>query len=680
MTFLNPLYLFGLVLATIPPLIHLLSQRRLQKIPFSSLTFLKSVEKTRARWWRVRQLLLLIIRTLAICLFALSLARPVLRGISLPGLGLSSPASVAIILDNSFSMERGGLFQTAKAKTLKLIDGLSRGDIIHLIYSSDHPYLPLDEPTHDLTLLRKAVAGAKLSSSPTDHLPTLKASESWLRRERTLNRVIWLLTDLQKLGFESVTSEALELAPGIDLNILRVGEADDSNLSVEEIELLDELLIPQENVKLRVGLKNHGDSQEKSLVGLFVDGVRKAQVEAKLAPGEVLSLPFSYRIESLGDQNGVVELADPSLTPDNQRFFSLYVPKRIRVLLVDGSNSGKESYYLERALSPGEDMVTFFQPEPIPWDELPHKELSRYGVVALLNGRDLSQEVVQRLRRFVEEGGGLFIALGDRVEPQSYRQFLSDLFGLSLRDIPPGRVEPSKFLTISEADYSSPILSPFRDPEKGDLSLPKYYRVYPVRGGKVLARLSDGSPLLVEGGDGLGRAILSTVPLSRRWSDLPLKAIFLPLVHRVFSYLSKERGGELSTLVGEELSLELKGHPRSLKLLKPEGEAVPMRPQVGVGSISLELRGLDSPGIYRVLADEEVVASFSVNLDPRESDLSRITQDELKELLPEARLIGPEDPLELITRRSFGSELRGPFLLLALLLLIGEMVIATRRV
>lgn len=690
MVFLNPLYLFAMLLASIPALIHLFSRRRLEKIPFSSLDFLKAVEKTRVRWWRLREILLLILRTLAIVLLVLALARPVLKGISLPGLGIPPPTSLALIIDNSFSMgsrleeTEGTAFQTAKRKALELVDRLRTGDEVHLILSSDHPSSPLGEPTRDPVQLRREIERAELSFRPTDHLSSLLASRSYLEESKSLQRSVYLFTDLQRLGFESLFAESLPLDPRIGLYVVEAGRGPQPNVAVESVEVLEKLLIPQEVVELRVDVRNYGRDAERIPVSLWVDGVKKGQLEARLGPGGRVSLPFSYQIESLGDQTGCVEIEDPFLEPDNIRFFSFHIPERVDVLLVDGGDvshpQSSESFYLERALRPERELLTPFRPEIVSWNELLRTNLRRYGVVALLNGRSFSREIGERLAKFVEQGGGLLVALGDRVEPSSYQDLLLRLTDMSLGELPRGKLDPAKFMTISQADYSSPILSPFKDPAKGDISLPRFHRVYPLKGGRrILARFSDLSPFLVEGGIGSGRAIVAAAPFNRAWSDLPIRAIYLPLVHRIFSYLAKEVGREWTALVGEEFSLQLKGNPRSLKLVKPDGGQVSLEPSVGMGSVSVNLTGLDSPGLCRVLGDGDEIESFSVNIDPRESDLSRIDEEELTKLIPQAKVVRETGSLSRVSTRAMGSELRAPFLALAFLLLTVEMAVGLRR-
>ena len=87
MNFLNPLFLFGLGAAAIPVLIHLLTRRKPREVRFPSLDFLAEVNQSEIRRLRLKQWLLLLLRTLAVALLALALARPSLQGGARGGIG-----------------------------------------------------------------------------------------------------------------------------------------------------------------------------------------------------------------------------------------------------------------------------------------------------------------------------------------------------------------------------------------------------------------------------------------------------------------------------------------------------------------------------------------------------------------------------------------------------------------
>src|SRR5690349_13989563 len=131
MTFLNPLFLFGLAAAAIPVVIHLLTRKRPRRVPFASVEFLREVNVAQLRRFRLRELLLLALRVLALALFALSLARPAVRG-ALGGRGGNAASSVVLLVDRSASMgateARTTLSARAQARARAVLDALEAGD------------------------------------------------------------------------------------------------------------------------------------------------------------------------------------------------------------------------------------------------------------------------------------------------------------------------------------------------------------------------------------------------------------------------------------------------------------------------------------------------------------------------------------------------------------------------
>ncbi len=100
MNFLNPIVLFGLGAVLLPLLIHLLSKRRAKEVAFPSIKLLALMQTDRIRMLKIKQLLILILRTLVILLLILAFARPAIRSVFKADARISS----VIIIDGSASM------------------------------------------------------------------------------------------------------------------------------------------------------------------------------------------------------------------------------------------------------------------------------------------------------------------------------------------------------------------------------------------------------------------------------------------------------------------------------------------------------------------------------------------------------------------------------------------------
>ena len=141
MVFLNPSILLGLLAAAIPILIHILNFRKLQKVDFSTLSFLKELQKSKIKKIKLKQWLLLLLRTLIIIFIILAFARPTLENASIAGGASTAKSSSLFILDNSFSMsyvgDDGSNFNKSKKIVKNIISKMHEGDDIIILKSTD---------------------------------------------------------------------------------------------------------------------------------------------------------------------------------------------------------------------------------------------------------------------------------------------------------------------------------------------------------------------------------------------------------------------------------------------------------------------------------------------------------------------------------------------------------------
>src|SRR6267142_6137707 len=121
MWFLSPLFWLGIAAVAAPILVHLVRRTRARKIEFPALIFLKQVPQRTIRRRTLRNLLLLILRCLAILLIVLAFTRPFFTGSSRAKESDSAGATV-ILVDSSLSMRREQLFAAATQRAESIID------------------------------------------------------------------------------------------------------------------------------------------------------------------------------------------------------------------------------------------------------------------------------------------------------------------------------------------------------------------------------------------------------------------------------------------------------------------------------------------------------------------------------------------------------------------------------
>ena len=150
MTFLNPAILFGLVAASIPVIIHFLNLKKLKKIEFSTLNFLKELQKNKIRKIKFKQWLLLALRVMIIIFIVAAFARPTLEGVSIGGTTSAAKTTAVFILDDTFSMsvvdQDGSYFNQAKQTIKNLLSNFEEGDECGLILISGNKDAEMEVP------------------------------------------------------------------------------------------------------------------------------------------------------------------------------------------------------------------------------------------------------------------------------------------------------------------------------------------------------------------------------------------------------------------------------------------------------------------------------------------------------------------------------------------------------
>ena len=331
----------------------------------------------------------------------------------------------------------------------------------------------------------------------------------------------------------------------------------------------------------------------------------------------------------------------------------------MRVLVVDGdprtSRRDDEVFYLETALRPGDRDDAQLDVTTVSPDELGNKRLADFDVVFLCNVKSPDGAA---LRDYVRHGGGLFISLGDNVDPDAYDDALGDLLPQPLQTI------RSVAATISDRDdgerraggeeqrlgrfdRNHPVMAPLGESHAADsldaARFARYALFKPTAEAArtVLLRFADGAPALLEARIGEGRVMVFASSIDRDWNDLPIQPVFLPLMQKVSRYLGRApmRDPEPPLTVGQHHDVPLRAADRRVEVTSPSGRQHVYEKDKVADRHALAFADTDVPGIYKVAIEgaDGVLrprreASFVVNVDAEESDPTRIAPARLAAL------------------------------------------------
>jgi len=671
MSFLTPLFLFGLLAAAIPIAIHLIRKEKPPKLVFSTLRFLKTTSKKLVLFQRIQQWLLLLLRAGLICLLVFAFARPLFDS-SISQLVDSEPESVVILLDVSMSMRYGNRYEQAIEAALDTIEDLSTGDQIGVI-AFGSAAVSVRELDSDLDAARSFVRDLDGPGFDTTRfMPVLRLANDMLESAQFQSKRVQLISDFQATGLMDEDS-GWQLSPGVNFDGIDVGQGASRNLYLADVRSPAQLIESRSDYAVLARVRSAGSVHiDEASVQLFIDGQAQEQARVSLVDvsEQVVRLPVSF--DSLGAHRGEIRVGSDDFDQDNSYFFTLNVIPKVRVLVVNGEPSSNwfedEAHWFSLAVTASEESP--FTLTSVETSQLSSAMLAASDVVVMLNsGSDLSNTQARGIENFVENGGSLFLAPGDRVDAQGFNQRLGAVSPVRL--IQSTQPTGANYLMVADLDRRHPVL--FALESEWNVRFEGYWTSEPLGDAQVLMEFDSGAPAFVEKSFGQGNVLLLASTLDTEWNNLPLQSFFLPFVHESLRYLAQPANTERAYQVGDVIDLtSMAESAASLRLSNALGESISLDGESLVYS-AREIGFIDanSPTGNAVLA---------VNSVPEESLLERVSVTAVQDRVtnPDTRPVQSDSvrTAELLVAREGPQRLWWWILLITILLLLAETRVA----
>ncbi|MEM9702284.1 MAG: hypothetical protein AAF907_07560, partial [Planctomycetota bacterium] len=327
--------------------------------------------------------------------------------------------------------------------------------------------------------------------------------------------------------------------------------------------------------------------------------------------------------------------------------------------------------------------------------ELSFETLAGARLAVLANVDRLSDDGLSALEQFVETGGALLIAAGDRVDLNWHRERLhADGNGLLPRPWTGVAGADDAASRVLAERFDHPALEPFNRPpgapgSGGDLTAADVRRWMIVETGeqnagsprgRVIARLDTADPLLIVDSYGAGTVVQMTTAVDADWSDLPLRPSFVPLMQGLAATLAARpappanlRPGEAAVAlapVGVDAGTALAPDGRRVPVAVVErtstdGDSDPSGAREAASERIARFENTRLPGFYEFRwpssdQAENGPTRFAVAADPRESAFSPMTAEQQRALAERlgATIVGSaQEYRDRDDRRRYGREL-----------------------
>jgi len=631
MNFLAPAFLAGLAAIAVPVIIHLINRERKVVVEFPSLMFLQRIPYRSVRRQKLRHLLLLAMRCLAIALLVAAFARPFFEKRS-TAIATTGAREVVILLDRSASMGYADRWSKARDQAKKTVNGMSAGDHATVVlFASDAAVA--SEPMAPPDRVLAAINAAKLTSEGTKYATALKVASQIIGASTLPRREVVIISDFQKTGW--TTHNEIAFPRGTTVTPVDVGGAS-PDVGVSQVSLDRDSTGERDRITVAARLVNTS-SEPRAVTATLAVGGRDAQTQKVTIPATgTQQVAFPAVVVPNTATKAAVRVNADEMTADDQYDFTIAPDASVSVLVVEPRGSTRrenQSLFMSRALSIGDRPA--FRVNETTIDALTPRDLDGRALIVLDEVGPPAGAVGARLRAVLDAGAGVLAIPGTAGTdgwPADWRTILPAKVGQVVdRTADAGG-------TLSSVDYGHPVFELFNAPRSGDFSTARFYRYRALtaqQGSSVSARFDDGSPALVERPVGSGKLVLWASTLDAYWTNLPLQPVFLPFMHQLGKHVGRYADPRTSFTAGEVLDLSRHGELTApflrgraadslteLVLAAPSGAKERVTATGPNHLIALreqgfyELRGQDTPaGSGRPLA---------VNLDPSETDLAHV--------------------------------------------------------
>lgn len=718
--FVHASLLWGLLIVAIPLLIHLINLLRHRRVEWGAMEFLLESQKKNRRWVLLRQLMLLAARMAAVAAVVFILAQPLLDSRWSALLGGSRTHHI-VLLDDSFSMTDrradSDAFTRAKQSITQLGNELvSRGvpQTFTLLRFSRGAQVDaggradlLEEPVggNFLTRLEETLEGLHASHTDAGPREALAALEKLLESEAPENRVIYLVSDFRTSQWEEPEELKSRLAKwteaGVQLHFIACVNAQRPNLAITSLEPQPGTRAAGVPLFMNVSVQNFGSDPARNVSVLLEENgsARPAVVIDEIPPGAVETRRFLVQFPTAGQHTVTASLESDTVDADNERYQVVDLPLSEPVLIVDGSPDALNARFLATALAPGGTIRTGIEPRIETMRFLYEQDLSPYRSIYLTNLGVLDSPAVEALERYVRQGGGVGIFLGDETEAALVNERLyrdgQGLFPLPLAaptDLLVDRLERGADLQVSDHPMFR-VFAGERNSFLQTVTIERYFAASPdwVPGDeqsvRIIARLRNGSPLAVERKLGDGRVVAMLTTAAPLWNNWGRNPSYVVAMLELQSYLASSGRQDTPLTVGTLLSLQLdpvEYQPR-VRFTMPSRAAgmttVTSDAVLRNSRLEVALADTDFGGIYEAeltRTDGQVEQRrYALNVVADEGNLARVDGEGLAAAIDgvpfEYHLA---DTLRFSTRELAGFNVSEALLYALVLLLLGEQWLA----
>jgi len=674
MSFLHPLFLFGLLAISIPIIIHLFHFQRPKTILFTNVRFLKNVKEITTSKLKLKHLLVLMCRIFFLTFLVFAFAQPFISGNKSKRIP-SKPNALAYF-NNSFSMQSGNAGENLLDLAIRDFSKLS--ELYPL--NTQFQITTNDFEGRDQFLVNKDKLAERLST--INYSYTFRNANNVLKRidntssSTSKNNQLFFFSDFQKSTLGDLSKLALDSNNQYFFVPLQASQK--ANVFIDSIWLSSPIVRANESNSIEAKVYNTDSKEEKKvLVKLYIDNAQASAAEVTIGPGSSEKLSINFVSTTSGQKKCKLVFDDYPVVFDNNYFFVIEVSPKIKILNLYQSSEG----YVKKVY--GNEQLFDVISRPI--SNLDYSQIASSSLIVLEDLKTIPEALANALKAFAQKGGSLVIYPSKDMELNSYNTLLTKLAlpTLSAVVVDTGKQSQNNY-KVQTPNYQNPFFKNVFEKEDKTIDMPYARPIVDLHGkGEKILIYNNGDLFLSLFKNQNSNTYLLAAPLDEQYTNFPKHAMFVPVMYKIafesldnvsrLSYNLQSGNGTYMLPSGFE-----NNESQVFSLEKDSFKIIPQQQIIGK-KLSFAIPNIDvAPGIYALKFNNNIIAHMAFNQGKQESETTTYTVEELQEItknyknLKIYRADANESFLKEFKEENIGISLWKYCLLAAILFLIGE--------
>ena len=620
MQFLFPTFLFALAALAIPIIIHLFYFRRFKTVYFTNVRFLREVKEESSSRRKLRNLLVLLMRCLAVAFLVFAFAQPFIPR-NTEGVKKGEQAA-SIFIDNSFSMNAlskdVSLLEKAKMKAREIVQAYSNNDKFQILtndFEGRHQRLVSKEEAINF------IDEIKMTPSVQELSKVLTRQTQALNTDKIATKTAFILSDFQK----NITDLNNFKDTTIEVNLLPLAAVQEKNIAIDSAWFEAPIQMTGQANPLIVRITNYtNENVENVKLSVKLDGQDKPIGLLNLKANSSKEDTVNITVLRTGWHEAELSITDYPVQFDDHYFFTFNVPSTINVLTI---NDAGENRFLNSALQ----SVRNFKVTNQPSGGVQYSQFPTYQMIVLTGLYQISSGLAAELSQYIKNGGNVLVFPTGSIDLATYSNFFNNLQSNNLTGFENTPREVSN-LNLEEFIFKDVFSN-----KNANLKFPSSTGNYRLtnRNGENIMTYRDGSSFMTKNKISQGHLYLCAAPLDDKFSTLSRSGeVFVPMLYKMAISSAKE--WKIGYTIGKDdyIEADSKGiaGETAYKMRGAKEEFIPEQRIMAAKAILGVKEGIKEAGFYSLFTrPDSALYKFGFNFDRRESVLDYFDNKALKD-------------------------------------------------